>query len=174
MCVNNAAITETIAWVETFVIGHGLCPFAKYPHENKQIHYETNTNSEAEELIQEAFNEVLRLDNLSPEECSTSFYIIDSTPLHFEALLDIIDILEQLLSAYHLSSSFQLVPFHPEFRFQGQYRGDSSNLVNQSPYPMIHILRTEEVEKAMKPYRSFEQISKANDITLQNLEKDKS
>lgn len=168
------AIDETIEWIEKFVIRHNLCPFAKHPHENEIIYYATNRGSKMEDLLQEAFDQILQLDRRSPKECTTSFYIIDSEPVSFIQLLDMIDLLETLMENFKLSSQFQLVAFHPEFEFHGEGRDAISNKVNQSPFPMIHILRRSQVQHAMASQNTVDEITSRNDLTLRELPKFKS
>lgn len=160
------AIEETIQWIDKFVIRHNLCPFAKEPHKNGLIHYEASTGHLTEELLQEAFDQILQLDSWSPAECSTSFFIINSTPVSFMQLLQYIDLLETLMEDFNLIGRFQLVPFHPEFEFQGAGRDAISNRVNQSPYPMMHILRSSQVEDATSSHKSDTEITRKNDLTL--------
>ena len=53
------------------------------------------------------------------------------------------DILEE-----QFEDHFQLATFHPQYQFAQTTKGDPSNKTNQSPYPMLHILRSESVEKS--------------------------
>ena len=52
--------------------------------------------------------------------------------------------------------------FHPEYLFDGEDADDPSNLTNRSPYPMIHILRRDHVEKAIDIYGDIAQIPQRN------------
>jgi hypothetical protein len=62
------------------------------------------------------------------------------------------------LAAANLTDVFQLVVFHPEFRFKKSKKSDRANLVGQSPYPMLHILRNIEVEEAQTTYSGVDEI----------------
>ena len=164
-------IEETKEWIEEFVIKLNLCPFAKHPYDNQLIHYATSNGQIMEELLVEAFDQILQLDKWSPEECSTSFFVIDLPTISFDQLLQLIEHLEVLMETVNIDDQFQLVPFHPKFQFQEEARDALSNRVNQSPYPMVHILRSSQVEQAMKSENTASQITMQNDITLRNSSK---
>ena len=166
-----STVEKTKKWIEEFVIKLNLCPFAKHPHENQLIRYVRSKGQMTEELLQEGFDQILQLDQLSPEECSTSFFIIDSIPISFDLLLQLIEHLEALMETFNLDDQFQLVAFHPHFQFKAADRDSLSNQVNQSPFPMIHILRRSQVEEAMESKNSAAKITVQNDITLKGLSK---
>ena len=49
-------------------------------------------------------------------------------------------------------SALQTLAFHPRFTFSGSKSVDVGNYVNRSPHPMIHLLREEEVTKAIESW----------------------
>jgi len=64
-----------------------------------------------------------------------------------------------------LNEEFQLVVFHPNFLFADGSKDDPANFTNRSPYPMIHILRSDSVSKAIDHHPNVE------NIPLENMEK---
>ncbi|CAN0303343.1 unnamed protein product, partial [Ectocarpus sp. 4 AP-2014] len=62
--------------------------------------------------------------------------------------------LTQPLEALHLEDDIQLVFFHPQYAFRdGRDRigsGGAANFARRSPFPMINILRTNQVRLAQK------------------------
>ncbi|KAL7485463.1 LOW QUALITY PROTEIN: hypothetical protein ACHAW6_011060 [Cyclotella cf. meneghiniana] len=63
----------------------------------------------------------------------------------------------------------QITPFHPLFQFEGS--GSVDNYTNHSPYPMFHILRENEVSKAVdKLGGDASQVWKRNVGLLENME----
>ena len=49
----------------------------------------------------------------------------------------------------NLHGIVQLAPFHPQFVFEGSAPDGIDNYTNRSPYPMFHILREDEVSRAV-------------------------
>ena len=74
---------------------------------------------------------------------------------------------EKKLSDYH--NNIQTVGFHPRFQYAHENPDDASNLTNRSPYPMIHILRVDEVAQAIDEYGDTDRISERNMAYLRNL-----
>lgn len=48
-----------------------------------------------------------------------------------------------------VEGSVQIAAFHPDFTFGDASTSDITNYVNRSPLPMIHLLREEEVTRAV-------------------------
>ena len=163
------SITKTKEWIASFVIKHNLCPFAKFPHENQLIHYYLAKGEMLEELLKEAFEQIMELDQQSPKARSTSFFIIEAHSFTFDQLLLLIELLEELLKTAEIQDQYQLVAFHPEFQFKDKDRTSLSNRVNQSPHAMVHILRSSQVEQARQSEYSAAKITMQNDITLRGL-----
>jgi hypothetical protein len=42
--------------------------------------------------------------------------------------------------------------FHPDYCFESSPADDPANFTNRSPYPMLHLLREESIEKALEHY----------------------
>jgi hypothetical protein len=56
---------------------------------------------------------------------------------------------EDVMENLNLHGIVQLAPFHPQFVFEGSGTDDIDNYTNRSPYPMFHILREDEVSRAV-------------------------
>ena len=63
----------------------------------------------------------------------------------------------------------QIADFHPEYEFGDARREDISNATNQSPYPMLHLLREASVERARQSAMSSELIVQRNLALLNEL-----
>ena len=50
---------------------------------------------------------------------------------------------------HDLEGLIQVASFHPDFRFEGEPEGDMSHFTNRSPYPTLHLLREDSVERAV-------------------------
>jgi hypothetical protein len=82
---------------------------------------------------------------------------------------DFVGDLESMLSESQLDKTFQLVAFHPRFMFLDSSFNDVENLVNRSPYPVLHILRTADLERARLMETSGSEISFRNEAKLKAL-----
>jgi hypothetical protein len=56
---------------------------------------------------------------------------------------------EDVMENLNLHGIVQLAPFHPQFVFEGSAPDGIDNYTNRSPYPMFHILREDEVSRAV-------------------------
>ncbi|MEI2747252.1 MAG: DUF1415 family protein [Ferruginibacter sp.] len=57
---------------------------------------------------------------------------------------------------------FQLASFHPDYRFAGSKADDAANYTNRSPYPILHLLKEESIEKALEKFPDPEKIPDKN------------
>jgi hypothetical protein len=135
-------------WLTKTIIGLNLCPFAKRPYDNNGIR--TNSCSKKDEESQIKFF----LDELS---------FLQSTPGLSTSLLE--DLIDQL----NLTDEFQLVCFHPKFIFENTHTDERVNYVNRSPYPLVHIIRSVDIQNALSSPQEGEQISFNNEKTLNSL-----
>jgi hypothetical protein len=155
-------IEKSKTWVEKFVIGLQLCPFAKRPFEKGQVRFEVcfEKNTEAQ-LI--AFWKEIELLSATPKETVSNIILILPNGLDdFEQYLDFYDLAEQLLFDQNKDEEFQLASFHPDYQFDGTEKDDVTNYTNRSPFPFIHILRIEEVEVAIANYPEIEEVPEKN------------
>ncbi|MEI9908733.1 MAG: DUF1415 family protein [Bacteroidota bacterium] len=53
---------------------------------------------------------------------------------------------------------YQVASFHPLYRFADAPGNDAANYTNRSVYPMLHLLREESIERALKKYTEPGQI----------------
>ena len=149
-------IEKSKAWVERFVIGLQLCPFAQQPYEKGQVRFEVCFEKKMEQQLAAFWKEIELLINTSKEKISNIILIYPNGVSDFEKYLDLYEIAEQLLSEHKLNKKFQLASFHPNYQFAGTSKNDISNYTNRSPFPFIHILRVREVEAAIKSYPNIE------------------
>jgi len=144
------SIHKTRAWVENFVIKHNLCPFAARPFQQGGIRFVLSQGQENEEIIAEVLIELQRLEDTP--EIQTTLLVIDVLLADFYEYLDVFHIAEELMQEAGYGDSFQLASFHPGYLFQGSHEYDPANASNRSPYPMIHLLRCDDVERARQSH----------------------
>ena len=155
---------NTKSWISDFVIRHNMCPFAKFPFDKDSIYYLELEDQSLPEYL-EAIYLSCKLVNES-SQFSTGFVIFNSADVDFELILDMKLMMNDLLEKSELAGVFQLVPFHPQFRFEGMEDNSPLHRVNQSPYPMLHILAEDDVSKAKETYGDTQKILTENQETL--------
>ncbi|KAL3827490.1 hypothetical protein ACHAXA_003759 [Cyclostephanos tholiformis] len=71
-------------------------------------------------------------------------------PRDFASYMSLVHYIEdELMDEYDLHGSVQLAPFHPRFVFDGNDDDGIDNHTNRGPYPMFHVLREDEVSRAV-------------------------
>lgn len=162
-------VKEVRSWIESFVIGLNLCPFAKTPFKSESITYAI-VELENEEIFFSRFKQ--ELEDLNESDISTAILIIPDKSMEFRDYLDLYGKCESLLIDLHLSEEFQLASFHPEYQFADADKADLSNYTNRSPYPLIHILRVDELTKAIESYGDTSKIYERNIELLTSMTKE--
>jgi hypothetical protein len=57
---------------------------------------------------------------------------------------------------------YQVASFHPRYQFAGTAVADVENYTNRSPYPLLHLLREQSLERSIASYPDTEQIPLRN------------
>ena len=160
-------ISETQEWIQNFVIGLDLCPFAALPMSNHQVLFAINQEKDNVAIA----NHVLELaEKLSEKNLSahqTAFLITPDIDLSFEDYYELSLAIQQILDDSFLRE-FVLVAFHPEFRYQDHEHHETANATNRSPYPKIHILKESSLAFAAQS-ADVKQIVERNQIILSKM-----
>lgn len=157
-------------WLRKTIIGLNLCPFAKRPFENNQIRLISTESTDDESQVKFFLDEISILQ--TNKKISTSLLIFENASKDFQNFYDLSGLFEDLIEQLQLSQEFQIVCFHPKFVFEKTDHNARVNYVNRSPLPLIHIIRSFEVESALSSPQEGEQISFNNEKTLSNLSDD--
>jgi hypothetical protein len=153
-------ILQTQKWIETVIIGHNYCPFAKREVENNKVRYQVIQAQGLNECLDAITNECIYLDENADTE--TTLLIFPLGLEEFETFLDFLTLAEDKLSELGYEGIYQLASFHPKYCFQGADDNDSANYTNRSPYPMLHLIREASIEKALQHYPAPEGIPERN------------
>ena len=145
-------IAHTKQWLADFVIGLNLCPFAQKPFSRDKIKYVLFEANDEQALMQLFLEEAFSLSRSLPEEIETSLIIHPNCLSDFSSYLNFIQVLENLLVQGGLEGILQIASFHPDYQFAETKPEDVENYTNRSPYPMIHLLREESIEKALEHF----------------------
>ena len=162
---DETLIQKTKEWLQEVVIGLNLCPFAAAPFTKGLIGFSVTDLQALEEQAQKV------LENLNEQKFETSLLILNEK-ISFEDFFDMFGGLEESMEKVDLHQHFQIVAFHPDFVFQGLERDDLANLVNRSPFPMIHFLKTSSFEKLNISVEEGEEISLRNEKHLKSLDQE--
>ena len=157
---NKIIISQTQCWLDNFIIALNICPFAKKERERGSIHFAVDKNREVGEALENLIIECERLDQHT--ELETTLFILGEICQDFDDYLDFLDIANQLLISQGYEGIYQLASFHPDYLFSDSSQSDPENYTNRSPYPMLHIIREESLEKALQSYPEPEQIPEHN------------
>ena len=67
----------------------------------------------------------------------------------FMVFLRLTEDVEKALKRNGLAADIQIATFHPNYIFEGTDGTDVENYTNRSPYPIIHLLRVDQVQRAI-------------------------
>ncbi len=162
MVNNGNTLRWSAGWVEDFVLHYKLCPFAHQPVSKGLVRWVLFTGDDLRALADVFLAECALLGELSPAETETTLIVLESALQDFEDYLDYTAFLEEMLEAAGYEDLVQLATFHPAYRFEGEAAGDPSQYTNRSPFPMIHLLRVEQVARAVDSFPDIEGVPQRN------------
>ena len=162
-------IADTVRWLERAVIGLNLCPFAKAPHVKGQIHYVVSQAKGLEGLRDELIEQLQAMAALSAEARETVLLIVPQMLHDFLEFNDFLDEADGALQELDMEGEFQDARFHPQFQFADTEPDDIGNFTNRSPYPTLHLLREESIDRAVEAFPEAETIYETNMATLEKL-----
>ncbi len=151
---------STRCWVESIVIGHNFCPFAKAALDAGRVRFAISHASDLEAALQDLISECVRLDDSADIE--TTLVVYADAFSAFDDFLDLIDLANRLLEMQGYEGTYQLAHFHPDYCFEGSSENDPANYTNRSPCPTLHIIREASLEKAIASYPQAEKIPQNN------------
>ena len=157
---NKLIIQQTKKWIKDVVIGLNFCPFANKEYINDTIRYQVSSSKDMSEVMMQLFEECVFLD--LNEETSTTLLILSEGFQDFEEYLFLVDLCEKLLRKQKYEGVYQIATFHPEYVFDGEDPLDPANFTNRSIYPMLHLLREEQLEDAIENFPDTELIPEKN------------
>ena len=163
------AIAETRAWVRRAVIGLNLCPFARAVDVKDQIRYVFSDATDAETLLATLVVELQRLADTDPELVDTTMVIHPRVFSDFEDFNDFLELADAAVEDLDLDGVLQVASFHPRFQFADTEPDDITNATNRSPWPTLHLLREDSVDRAVAAFPDAESIFERNMATLEKL-----
>lgn len=159
----------TRQWVDRVVIGLNLCPFAKAVQAKGQVRYALSQAREAEALLTDLVAEFERLRDTPAEIIDTTVLVHPWVLNDFFDYNDFLDIADAALVELDLEGILQVASFHPGYQFADSAPDDIENHTNRSPFPMLHLLREDSIDRAVAAYPDPDAIIERNQATMRRL-----
>lgn len=168
--LSRAAVErKTLRWVEAFVVGFNLCPFARPLLASDALRVTVCEATDNEGVAETLVAEIELIQKASESEIATTLVVFPNALQGFDGYLAFLDGAQQLLEEMGLLDVLQLASFHPDYQFAGEPIESASHFTNRSPFPMIHLLREDMVTRALETYPNPEQIPERNIQKLEDL-----
>ena len=151
------------------MIGLNLCPFAKAVYVKQQVRFVLSDASTPEALLEELAEELVLLRDTPAERIDTTLIVHPDVLGDFLDYNDFLDNADAAVEALDLQGILQVASFHPQYQFAGTAPDDVSNYTNRAPYPTLHLLREDSVERAVAAFPDPGVIVERNIATLDEL-----
>lgn len=149
-------------WLKNVVIGLGLCPFAAQPQQRDAVRFAISHATNDVDLLADLQLEMERMALASADELETTLLIIPDYLQQFADYNDFLDAVDWLIEQKQWQGVFQVASFHPHYRFADALPNAKENLTNCAPYPILHILREDSLERAIDHYPDVDDIPARN------------
>jgi hypothetical protein len=151
-------VKKTRAWASNWIVKHKFCPWAARSLEGNRLRVVEAThdggNSKAlltsyKQIVEEC---TAMIDDPQGHKISSTLLVYPSLSEDFDLYLDFAETVEAMLESVQLSESIQVATFHPNYQFQDTEPERVENFTNRSPYAIIHLLRVDEVTRAVESF----------------------
>jgi len=165
-------IQATQHWLDKAVIGLNLCPFAKAVVAKQQVRMVVCMDSEPEQVLQMLQQEMQLLINADAAVIDTTLLIAPHLLPDFLDFNEFLFDCDSVLASMELEGVLQIADFHPRYQFAGTQPDDISNFTNRAPFPTLHLLREESMDKAVAAFPDASLIYERNVEVLEDLGKE--
>ena len=162
-------LAATRRWLERTVIGLNLCPFAKAVHAKRQVRFVLSDAELEDDLLEELGEELLRLRDTPADAIDTTLLVHPRVLADFLDYNDFLDRVDALIEALELDGVLQVASFHPDYRFADTDPDDPGNCTNRAPWPTLHLLREDSIDRAVAAYPDADVIVERNLQTMEKL-----
>lgn len=146
---DDEILARTREWVEKAVIGLNLCPFARAVWVKDQVRVVVSRARHVDAFLDDLDRELDLLASTPAEQIDTTLLVHPTLFPDFEVFNDFLGVVDDVVAEHELEGVIQIAPFHPQFRFEGTEADDITNATNRSPFPILHLLREDSVERAV-------------------------
>jgi len=172
MTIESQVVADTQAWLDKAVIGLNLCPFAKAVVAKQQVRMVVCMDSEPEQVLQMLQQEMQLLVDTDATVLDTTLLIAPNLLPDFLDFNEFLFDCDSVLVSMELEGVLQIADFHPRYQFAGTQPDDISNFTNRAPYPTLHLLREESIDKAVAAFPDASLIYERNVQVLEALGKE--
>ncbi|MCB9081322.1 MAG: DUF1415 domain-containing protein [Lewinellaceae bacterium] len=144
------SLRATQAWVEHFVVGLNLCPFARTPLRQGRIRFVPVGGTDQELFLRHVLQEANRLATTPASTTETTLLVFYEGLEDFLEFYDFAGLAENLLAEVNLEGILQVATFHPHYQFDGTHPGDVENYTNRSPFPLLHLIREASIDAGLE------------------------
>ena len=167
---DEQVLADTRRWIEKAVIGLNLCPFARAVYVKNQVRIVVSKARHLDAFLDELDAELVLLKDTPAEEIDTTLLVHPSLFPDFFVFNDFLNVVDDVVAEHELEGVIQVASFHPLFQFEGSEPDDISNATNRAPFPILHLLREDSVERAIESDAGdAEKIVERNIATLREL-----
>ena len=152
-------IAVSKAWTQKMMADLGICPFTADADKSGMpvgpVYYAVDRSKNTEDVYESYWKMVVKVEENDQKDLATTLHIFPEFCMeNVEAFENFSNTLTQPLEILGVEDLLQLVFFHPYWTFRdGGDRGGAgaaANYARRSPWPMINILRTNQVRAAQK------------------------
>jgi uncharacterized protein len=151
------------------VIGLNLCPFAARPYRDDRVRFFVSQQRTASGLMEDLRSELLSLQAADPRNRETTLLVHPWVLTDFIEYNEFLGVCETIVRDLGLEGELQVASFHPQYQFADTEPDDISNYTNRSPFPTLHLLREDSVERAATAAGDPDEIYRRNIRTLREL-----
>ncbi|HXE21902.1 MAG TPA: DUF1415 domain-containing protein, partial [Rhodoferax sp.] len=132
-------------------------------------HYAVSAASDPLALLDDLEFELKALVAHDPKAWETTLLIAPQCLQKFANFNDFLGEADAALVRLELDGVIQIASFHPRYQFAGTDVDDITNFTNRAPYPTLHLLREDSVDRAVAAFPEAELIFERNMQTLEQL-----
>lgn len=165
----DAIEADVRRWLERAVIGLNLCPFAKAVYVKQQVRIVVSDASTERALLEQLGEELALLRDTPAEVVDTTLLVHPQVLGDFLDYNEFLDDADGLVEAMDLDGVLQVASFHPDYRFADTAPDDPGNLTNRAPWPILHLLREDSLDRAVAAYPDPGAIIERNIATMREL-----
>ncbi|ATE59227.1 DUF1415 domain-containing protein [Thauera sinica] len=170
--MDEQIIDDVRTWLDEVVIGLDLCPFAARPRAENRVRIAVSHARSEEALLDDLQRELERLADTPADELETTLLAIPDMLEDFADYNDFLDAVDIWLEQFGWEGELQVASFHPHYQFADTGPDDAGNLTNRSPWPLLHIIREESLEKAIEHFPDVDGIPERNIRRMEALNAD--
>ncbi len=169
MTNDEREIAETRASVDRVVIGR-TCARLPRRCRSRAVRYVLSPATDPAALLADLTAELERLADVPARTgWKLTLLIHPQALVDFAEYNDFLEVAEDTVAELELDGIIQIASFHPHYQFAGTEPDDIENATNRSPWPTLHLIREDSIDRAVQAFPEAEAIYETNIETLRRL-----